>query len=70
MVPWGPVLPAEQAVARRIFADDLSAFSQGIQDALAARGITNASSAVVSGRSDGATTSEPEGAALEGGARS
>jgi hypothetical protein len=29
-----------QAAARRAFADDLSAFSQGIQDALAARGIT------------------------------
>jgi Histidine kinase-, DNA gyrase B-, and HSP90-like ATPase len=30
----------QQAAARRAFADDLSAFSQGIQDALAARGIT------------------------------
>jgi hypothetical protein len=62
-------VPAEQAAARRIFADDLSAFSRGIQDALAARGITNASSAV-SVRSDGAATGEPEGAAIEEGARS
>jgi Histidine kinase-, DNA gyrase B-, and HSP90-like ATPase len=61
---------AEQAAARRIFADDLSAFSQGIQDALAARGITNASSAILSARSDGAATSEPEGTAIEEGARS
>jgi hypothetical protein len=63
-------MPAEQAAARRIFADDLSAFSQGIQDALAARGITNASSAVVSRRSDVAGTGEPEAAAIEEGARS
>jgi hypothetical protein len=63
-------VPAEQAAARRIFADDLSAFSQGIQDALAARGITNASSAVLSARSDGAATREPEGAAIEEGAQS
>jgi hypothetical protein len=63
-------VPAEQAAARRIFADDLSAFSQGIQDALAARGITNASSAVFSARSDGAATSEPEGAAIEEGVQS
>jgi Histidine kinase-, DNA gyrase B-, and HSP90-like ATPase len=63
-------MPAEQAAARRIFADDLTAFSQGIQDALAARGITNASSAVLSLRSDGAATTEPEHAAIEEGARS
>jgi Histidine kinase-, DNA gyrase B-, and HSP90-like ATPase len=63
-------VPAEEAAARRIFADDLSAFSQGIQDALAARGITNASSAVLSARSDGAATREPEGAAIEEGAQS
>jgi Histidine kinase-, DNA gyrase B-, and HSP90-like ATPase len=60
----------EQAAARRIFADDLSAFSQGIQDALAARGITNASSAVLSARSDGAATRKPEDATIEEGARS
>jgi hypothetical protein len=63
-------VPAEQAAARRIFADDLSAFSQGIQDALAARGITNASSAVLSPRSDGAATRESEDAKIEEGARS
>jgi hypothetical protein len=63
-------MPAEQAAARRVFADELNAFSQGVQDALAARGITNASSAVVSGRSDGAGTGEPEAAAIEEGARS
>jgi hypothetical protein len=33
-------MPLQQAAARQAFADDLSAFSQGIQDALAARGIT------------------------------
>jgi Histidine kinase-, DNA gyrase B-, and HSP90-like ATPase len=64
-----PPVPAGQAAAGRIFADDLSAFSQGIQDALAARGITNASSAA-SVRSDSAATGEPEGAAIEEGARS
>jgi hypothetical protein len=63
-------VPTEQAAARRIFADDLSAFSQGIQDALAARGITNASSAVLSPRSDGAATRESEDAKIEEGARS
>jgi len=35
-----PVSPVQQAAARRAFADDLGAFSQGIHDALAARGIT------------------------------
>jgi hypothetical protein len=34
------VSPVQQAAARRAFADDLGAFSQGIHDALAARGIT------------------------------
>ena len=40
--PAEAVAPSQpqQAAARRAFADDLSAFSQGIQDALAARGIT------------------------------
>ena len=32
--------PAQQAAPRQAFANDLSAFSQGIQEALAARGIT------------------------------
>ena len=32
--------PLQQAAARRAFADELSAFSRGIHDALAARGIT------------------------------
>jgi hypothetical protein len=35
-----PSQPQQAAAARQAFADDLSAFSQGIQDALAARGIT------------------------------
>jgi hypothetical protein len=44
-----------QAAARRAFADDLSAFSQGIQDALAARGITGG---LVSALFDGAPIEE------------
>ncbi len=32
--------PLQQAAARRAFADELGAFSRGIHDALAARGIT------------------------------
>ena len=32
--------PQQQAAARRAFADELGAFSRGIHDALAARGIT------------------------------
>ena len=43
------------AAARRAFADDLSAFSQGIQDALAARGITGS---LVSAMFNGATIEE------------
>jgi hypothetical protein len=45
----------QQAAARRAFADDLSAFSQGIQDALAARGITGS---VVSAMFNGAPIEE------------
>jgi hypothetical protein len=45
----------QQAAARRAFADDLSAFSQGIQDALAARGITGS---LVSAMFNGATIEE------------
>jgi hypothetical protein len=48
-------VPLQQAAARRAFADDLSAFSQGIQDALAARGITRG---LVSATSDGAVIEE------------
>jgi hypothetical protein len=44
-----------QAVARRVFADDLSAFSEGIQEALAARGITGG---LVSAMFDGAAIEE------------
>jgi hypothetical protein len=40
VAPSQPQPQPQQAAARRAFADDLSAFSQGIQDALAARGIT------------------------------
>jgi hypothetical protein len=45
----------QQAAARRAFADDLGAFSQGIQDALAARGITGS---VVSAMFNGAPIEE------------
>jgi Histidine kinase-, DNA gyrase B-, and HSP90-like ATPase len=45
----------KQAAARRAFADDLSLFSQGIQDALAARGITGG---LVSAMFDGAAIEE------------
>jgi Histidine kinase-, DNA gyrase B-, and HSP90-like ATPase len=48
-----------QAAARRAFADDLSLFSQGIQEALAARGITG-----------GLVSAMFEGAAIEEGAHS
>jgi Histidine kinase-, DNA gyrase B-, and HSP90-like ATPase len=45
----------QSGAARRAFADDLSAFSQGIQDALAARGITGS---LVSAMFNGATIEE------------
>ena len=35
-----PLTPTQQAAGRRAFADDLGDFSRGIQEALAARGIT------------------------------
>ena len=50
-----PQQQPRQAAARRAFADDLSAFSQGIQDALAARGITGS---LVSAMFNGAPTEE------------
>jgi histidine kinase/DNA gyrase B/HSP90-like ATPase len=49
----------QRAAARTAFADDLSAFSQGIQEALAARGITG-----------GLVSALFEGAAIEEGAQS
>jgi hypothetical protein len=53
--PSQPQPQPQQAAARRAFADDLSAFSQGIQDALAARGITGS---LVSAMFNGAPTKE------------
>jgi hypothetical protein len=53
--PSQPLPQPQQAAARRAFADDLSAFSQGIQDALAARGITGS---LVSAMFNGAPTKE------------
>ena len=50
-----PQPQSQPAAARRAFADDLSAFSQGIQDALAARGITGS---LVSAMFNGATIEE------------
>jgi hypothetical protein len=47
--------PPPQTAARMAFADELSAFSQGIEDALAARGITGG---LVSATSDGAAIEE------------
>ena len=53
--PSQPQPQPRQAAARRAFADDLGAFSQGIQDALAARGITGS---LVSAMFNGAPTKE------------
>jgi hypothetical protein len=50
-----PQPQSQPAAARQAFADDLSAFSQGIQDALAARGITGS---LVSAMFNGATIEE------------
>jgi Histidine kinase-, DNA gyrase B-, and HSP90-like ATPase len=50
--------PPQQAAARNAFADELSAFSQGIEDALAARGITGG---LVGVTSDGASIEEAPG---------
>jgi hypothetical protein len=58
-VPSKPRPQPQQAAARLAFADDLSAFSQGIQEALAARGITS-----------GLVSAMFEGAAIEEGAKS
>ena len=55
VAPSQPQPQPQQAAARRAFADDLSAFSQGIQDALAARGITGS---LVSAMFNGAPTKE------------
>jgi len=50
-----PQPQTQSGAARRAFVDDLSAFSQGIQDALAARGITGS---LVSAMFNGATIEE------------
>jgi Histidine kinase-, DNA gyrase B-, and HSP90-like ATPase len=55
VAPSQPQPQPQQAAARRAFADDLSAFSRGIQDALAARGITGS---VVSAMFNGAPIEE------------
>ena len=53
-----PTSRPPQAAARRAFADELSAFSHGIQDALAARGITGG---LVSATSDSTAIEEAPG---------